>query len=293
MSQTSTNTRFLVISDTHDTWPYTDSSPPAADVLLHCGDLTQVGGLASFKRAMEHIKSMTVEKKLIIAGNHDLELDSAWVRKIAEEDGLDLEEALQEHRLCVEYMKRLQKKFWIYYLEEGEHEIILESGVKFSIYASPYTPEFNDYAFAYKADEDRFNSDPNSSDPDPIPAGVDIVMTHGPPLLQEKGYRLDCDKEGKHLGCDKLMEAVQRAKPRLHCFGHVHEGRGAARVIWDDKTRDVKSLEEVPVQEPVSLAHQGAESLFLNAAINEKNDKGFVVGIELGHWEHALRRRYG
>ena len=55
-------TNFLVISDTHnlrlDETTDEASRPlqlptPKADVLLHCGDLTQVGGVSSFKKALK------------------------------------------------------------------------------------------------------------------------------------------------------------------------------------------------------------------------------------------------
>ena len=53
-------TKILVLSDTHH-FEFSDkgrgSHPlqlptPKADVLLHCADLTQVGGLSSFKKAL-------------------------------------------------------------------------------------------------------------------------------------------------------------------------------------------------------------------------------------------------
>jgi hypothetical protein len=53
----------------------------------------------------------------------------------------------------------------------------------FTVYASPYTPEFNGYAFAYGKDDMRFLN---------IPSGVDILMTHGPPMfLSQPKYTLD------------------------------------------------------------------------------------------------------
>jgi predicted phosphodiesterase len=77
--------RALIISDTHNKWPH--SLPDSAvDVFIHCGDLTQYGGLPSFRRAIEDIKTVNAELKLIIAGNHDVDLDPAWLEKFAEDD---------------------------------------------------------------------------------------------------------------------------------------------------------------------------------------------------------------
>jgi predicted phosphodiesterase len=65
-------------------------SPPA-NILLHCGDLTQVGGLPAYRKAIEDIKTASAELKVIIAGNHDLDLDEDWVRANAQEED-DIEE---------------------------------------------------------------------------------------------------------------------------------------------------------------------------------------------------------
>lgn len=224
-----TPTRFLIISDTHDRWPYSDSNAaPKVDVMLHCGDFTQVGGVPAFRRAIENIKAIDAELKLVIAGNHDLELDETWVR-----DNMEDEDELNDSIDAIAFFKT-QRKHGIYYLEEGTHNFTLGSGVKFSTYASPYTPEFNGYAFAYGT-EDRFNLGIH-----PIPADVDIVMTHGPPSFQISAYDLDINGKGEHCGCEKLAKAIRRVKPRLHCFGHLHEGRGAAYALWDNDTLDPK-----------------------------------------------------
>jgi hypothetical protein len=95
--------RFLVISDTHGDWPYKHEAPPQVDVLLRCGDLTKAGGLSSLKIAMENVKSVDVELKLVITGNHDLDLHKAWVRSNPEH----VEEDLEHRKRCVEYMKSL------------------------------------------------------------------------------------------------------------------------------------------------------------------------------------------
>jgi predicted phosphodiesterase len=79
-------TRFIIISDTHD-YQFDDAVAvsgqffrpvPKADVLLHCGDLTQIGDLHAFKKCLEMMKSIPAELKLVIAGNHDLSLDKRY-----------------------------------------------------------------------------------------------------------------------------------------------------------------------------------------------------------------------
>ena len=64
----------------------------------------------------------------------------------------------------------------IIYLEEGLYTFTLDSEVNFTVYASPYTPAFNNWASGYDSKQDRFNCEAKN----PISAGADIVITHGP-----------------------------------------------------------------------------------------------------------------
>lgn len=71
------------------------------------------------------------------------------------------------------------------FLNEGTHTFILKNGAKFTMYMSPYTPAFCDWAFAYERNENRFNGPHQVADgvtsiaTDPIPDDIDLVMTHG------------------------------------------------------------------------------------------------------------------
>ena len=58
-----------------------------------------------------------------------------------------------------------------------------------------------------------------------IPEGVDILITHGPPL----GILDHSRGSERREGCPELLEAVLEAKPRLHVFGHIHAGYGTLR----------------------------------------------------------------
>jgi predicted phosphohydrolase len=83
------------------------------------------------------------------------------------------------------------------------------------IWGSPITPLFGG-SFGLSNPVDRvklYNT---------IPAETDILITHGPPF----GI-LDCAHgTSNHQGDRELLEAVQRIKPRLHVFGHIHGARG-------------------------------------------------------------------
>ena len=51
-----------------------------------------------------------------------------------------------------------------------------------------------------------------------------FVQVHGPPM-----GRGDFTQHGIRAGCEDLLNAVQqRVKPKICCFGHIHEGHGAS-----------------------------------------------------------------
>jgi len=74
-------TRFVCISDTHS---QTRFVVPPGDVLIHAGDLSSWGMHMHLKKTVDWLMSLPHELKIIIAGNHDLSLDPAW---ITNEDG--------------------------------------------------------------------------------------------------------------------------------------------------------------------------------------------------------------
>lgn len=300
-------TKFLVISDTHG-FDFGDTAPgsqplqlptPRADVLLHCGDLTQVGGVSSFKKALKMLGSIDAELKLVIPGNHNLELDKVFWEAQCDYDGTP--EDLGDHGLAIEAMTGpLATEMGVSFLSEGTHAFILKSGAKFTIYVSPYTPAFCDWAFAYEHNEDRFNRPDQVEDgvtsiaTNPIPDGVDIVMTHGPP----KGT-LDWCPQG-HVGCENVLRAIRRVKPLMHCFGHIHEGNGIEIIDWKKPDTDKPSpqkneavhryFEEHPTTNPypqplVWKDGHGARTLAVNAAImtggNQPNNAPWLISLDL------------
>ena len=235
-------TRFLILSDTHN-FQFTDNAGtsrplqfpiPKTDVLLHCGDLTQIGQKASYRRALKMLKSIEAELKLMIAGTHAMDRDS-WETHLSDGD------ELEDHRRAVRVMMGpLALEADVTFLNEDTHTFTLKNGAKFTIYAFPYTPYFCDWAFAYGDREDRFNEPCNSARgiksiaTNPIPSfpDADIVMTHSP----SKGILDECAQG--HVGCPHLLRALRRARPKMHCFGHMHEGSGAEIVDWNDNNND-------------------------------------------------------
>lgn len=134
--------RFCVISDTHN--KFSTSELPEMDVLLHCGDLTQIGGLLNYRKALQSMDAVPAELKLVIAGNHNVTLDKEWWS----DNLVEGEDDLSEPELALKFFENAKAR-GIHYLEEGTDTFTLKSGAHFTVYASPYTPEFNGYAFAY------------------------------------------------------------------------------------------------------------------------------------------------
>ncbi|ESZ95898.1 hypothetical protein SBOR_3711 [Sclerotinia borealis F-4128] len=173
--------------------------------------------------------TIEAELKLVIAGNHDISLDQQ--NRVQD---MSNDEYSQYHRCAFEIMTgRLAKDAGVTYLEEGTHEFTLQNGAHFTIYASPYTCGSGHWGFQYLAHEDRFNdatqvaSSKTSIAMNPIRAGVDIVMTHGPP------HTILDQVDGQNLGCPNLLRAIGRMRPLMHCFGHIHEGYGANIFTWN------------------------------------------------------------
>ena len=94
----------------------------------------------------------------------------------------------------------------------NDQEITIE-GLR--IWGSPITPWFFDWAF------NRYRGADIRKHWDMIPEGIDILLTHGPPA----GI-LDITTQGKAVGCEDLMQTIQKIRPRLHVFGHIHEAHG-------------------------------------------------------------------
>lgn len=242
------------------------------------------GGKSNYAKALRFLGQINAELKLVIAGNHDLSLDSNWWQENIDDDD-DPHEP--------EMMKQLMQSQCpnaVRYLEEGTYTFTLQSGVTFSVYATPYTPEFNGYAFGYPHEMDRFNG---RAAVNPVPANVDIIMSHGPPRFPAdntcEDYFLDMNGSSQHLGCPHLFRAIQRVRPRIHCFGHIHEGYGAQMALWDQGNtpivQQVKFELEAGLRRLESTEASPHETLLVNAALkvhgSPQNNQPWVIKLPL------------
>jgi Icc-related predicted phosphoesterase len=96
-----------------------------------------------------------------------------------------------------------------------DEEFVID-GVKF--YGLPWTPRFFDWAF--NADGEKMQEMC-----DKIPTKTKVLITHGPPF----GI-LDLTPRTGHAGSMVLYDAiVNRIKPELVVFGHIHSGYGTIK----------------------------------------------------------------
>ena len=159
---------------------------PEGDMILHGGDFTKRGTENQVREFLSWFSRLPYKYKVFIAGNHDF---------LAEEEPDLFRFMIPEN--CI-------------YLEDASTTI---EGLK--IWGSPYTPWFYDWAFnRHRGAEIQLHWEK-------IPDDTDILITHGPPAgILDKTFR------NEPVGCDDLRKAIQRVKPRLHLFGHIHEGYG-------------------------------------------------------------------
>lgn len=159
---------------------------PSGDILIYAGDWCYGDSVRTTIDFATKLKSFSFTYKIVIAGNHDI---------LAEENPTLVQNILNENGI-------------IYLQDSG----ITIGGINF--WGAPWTPEFNNWAFMK---EDRLLK----YQWDKIPKGTDILITHGPPFSI-------LDKVGGYtsVGSETLESSVLSKKPKIHIFGHIHEGYG-------------------------------------------------------------------
>lgn len=181
--------KICLISDTHLRHRGYPIDIPKCDLLIHSGDACLEGDYAEVRTFFEWFEGLPGDRKVFVAGNHDwlFQKDPATARKLVPSS--------------------------VNYLQD---ELVEVNGLK--IYGSPWQPEFCDWAFNLP------RGWPLRKKWEAIPAGIDILVTHGPPM----GI-LDYSHFGnEHVGCEDMRQELARIKPKLHCFGHIHGAYGTA-----------------------------------------------------------------
>lgn len=180
--------RIWHISDTH-TYHNLLDVPDNIDIVIFSGDCSNprdpYANEVEVRNFIEWYSKLNIKYKIFVAGNHDSSIDKGFITK---------DNFIQNN---------------IIYLENNFVEIL---GLK--IWGSPYTPSFGEgWSFNMKRHKlhDLWAT---------IPEDIDIIICHGPP----KGA-LDLSYHYNVLefcGCAALSKRVRSIKPKLCCFGHIH-----------------------------------------------------------------------
>lgn len=190
--------KITCISDTHSLVRNPDSLKvltnrlTGGEILVHAGDMSSQGSATEVMLFLEWFSSLPYTHKVLIAGNHD------WLFE-------------RDPGLAADMLENFPS---ITYLNDSEATI---EGLRF--WGSPITPFFNNWAFNRHSKEIGQHWDM-------IPEGIDVLITHGPPA----GILDSIDHVQPPAGCHLLRGAIARVKPKLHVFGHIHEGRGLRQV---------------------------------------------------------------
>ena len=177
------------ISDTH-TYHDLLIIPEGIDMVIHSGDCSNprdpYNNEPEVKDFIQWYKSLPIEHKIYVAGNHDTSIEKGLVKKI-DFSGYN-----------------------IHYLENDYIDI---DGIK--IFGSPHTPQFGNWAFMKDRNKlDRFWRNA-------IHEPCDIIVVHGPPKgVLDKSY--DFSNNLECCGDKSLLNLVLEMQPAYMCFGHIH-----------------------------------------------------------------------
>ena len=138
-SQETVKVRLLLLSDTHNRSPapsnndiYAFRDPlPSSDVLLHAGDLTMVGGASNYREIVKWLSTSDAELKIVIAGNHDIDLDAPYYRMHSGELPDVAEQHINDARNA--WTSKEAQEARIIYLEEGFRTFKLKNGARFTV----------------------------------------------------------------------------------------------------------------------------------------------------------------
>jgi len=207
-----------VISDLHGFYPKLDGG----DLLIVAGDLTGRDDEKEYFEFHDWLERQDYKRMIVIAGNHDNWIEKHGTIGFPDFDGKKME-----------YLCDFGTEF---------------EGLK--IWGSPWSktfPGMNPHCKAFTKDTDEELAEKWAL----IPDDIDILITHSPPygvLDMVRRYTYPATTS-EYVGSWSLMAALERVKPRIHVFGHIHEHGG----------------------QQVLLKHDGPNTICVNASyVNER-----------------------
>lgn len=188
--------RLVVLSDTHGfhrgMGRHGNAPLPDGDVLVHCGDYSRdFGSWMDTFRFAAWMNSQPHAHKVLCPGNHDY--------------------AVHEHAAKAEALFRAHGVHMLGQKPVKIGDILFDGGPWMPI--SGWDPRWG----FEMTEEERERAWGRIEE-------AHVLVTHSPP----QGI-LDKTRKGAHIGCPVLRRRVFELKPKVHCFGHVHEARGTSR----------------------------------------------------------------
>ncbi|KUL90451.1 hypothetical protein ZTR_00218 [Talaromyces verruculosus] len=232
-------TRIVCVSDTHGYSPAESGfNLPSGDVLIHAGDLSNRGTRSELERTFRWIEEADYEVKIVVAGNHDVSLDAEFYAEHGSHFHGDAA-AQATNASSIDLVKKFEDTSTSSIFLNHESAVIKlrrpdGPHTAFKVFGSPYSRFSGLWAFGYSSsseDGDRLWGQ--------IPPDTDILVTHTPPLglcdrQPGEATSTDTPKSGGGMyGCKQLLHALGEVRPVLAVCGHVHEGRGYQRVMWN------------------------------------------------------------
>ena len=195
------------ISDTHGLHGQLQV-PDGIDVVVHSGDasnyLDPYRNESELRAFIDWFAALPIPTKVFVPGNHDTSLEKGLITR-----------ELIEHRK-------------IHLLINEEKEI---GGLRF--WGSPFTPRYG--SWSYMKDRGTINRIWEH-----IPAGIDVLITHGPPYgVLDATY--NHHNKVELVGCSALAKRVTKVEPRFMLFGHVHSTK-------DIRNAGIRTIADYPTQ---------------------------------------------
>ena len=215
--------KVCAISDMHGILDF-DIKP--CDILCICGDIVPLNVQSLTEGTLKWIAKTFVpwcekqpcEKVFLIAGNHDF---------VAQRHPDDWESMFKDTKITYLYNSEAE------YVKDkdGEYQSI-------RIYGTPWCHQFYNWAFMTSDVElAKIYSK--------IPYKVDILLTHDCPygtsdvILDDVPWR-----NGEHIGCHPLGDAVDEKKPLHMCTGHLHSCIHEPQKRGETTVRNVSMVNE-------------------------------------------------
>ncbi len=203
--------KVTAISDLHGDRPRLKGG----DLLIIAGDLTARDRLSEYLDFCHWLKNQNYDKKIVIAGNHDMRIQK---EPFQFDTMLTGDTYLCDSGTEVEYEEEVE--------EEHKFKGLISYKVKrkLKLWGTPWTQWFQGVnpdcaAFMLRTEfelKDKF---------DLIPEDTDILITHGP-CAQRLDHTLYGDRAGSTALRSRVDYLASQKQLKYHFHGHIHEAYG-------------------------------------------------------------------